>query len=44
MTKPHFHIKFVDWDSVNNNPDEIQKLLDNFTKKGKDKPAASEWR
>ena len=22
----------------------IQKLLDNFTKKGKDSPAASEWR
>jgi len=27
-----------------NNPDEIQKLLDNFTKKGKDSTAASEWR
>ena len=21
MTKPHFHIKFVNWDSVNTNPD-----------------------
>tara|TARA_R100000353_G_scaffold42964_2_gene34265 strand:+ start:2502 stop:2705 length:204 start_codon:yes stop_codon:yes gene_type:complete len=21
MSKPHFHIKFVDWDSVNTNPD-----------------------